>query len=174
MEIRDHDNSVRNSDLVQILSKAANTGKFSVLFDSPNEFKGDHWAPKGPQRAPKVTSKWPQILPNCILAPAAVIKDLRGYPPWAKKAPKWPKLDPKLKRFSVQVWNPVNLLMTKIPTNQYTFGCCTSKTSWHGGGLVAVRLQIYIHTNDHIVVCIVEYIKFHSNIKRLTARNSKV
>ena len=57
MELWDCDNSDKNSDLVQIPSKAVNSDDFSVLFDSPNGFKGDHRAPKGSQRAPKVTSK---------------------------------------------------------------------------------------------------------------------
>ena len=86
MELRDQNNSVKNSDLVQIPSKAGNSNDFSVLFASPNGFKGDHRAPKGSERAPKVTSKSPQFPPNCILAPAAVIKGSRGYPTGPKKA----------------------------------------------------------------------------------------
>ena len=31
-------------------------------------------------------------------------------------------------------------LTTQIPTNQWTFGCWTGVTPWHGGGLGAVRL----------------------------------
>ena len=50
MELRGHINSVQDADLVQIPSKAVNSDDFSVLFDSPSGFKGDHWAPKGPQR----------------------------------------------------------------------------------------------------------------------------
>ena len=86
MELWYHKNSVTNSDLVQIRSQALNSDDFSLLFASPSGFKGDHWAPKGAQRAPKVTSKRAQIRSNCILAPAAVIKGLRGYPPSPNKA----------------------------------------------------------------------------------------
>ena len=57
MELRDQTSSFKNSKLVRIPSKAGNSDDFSVLFDSPSGFKGDHWAPKGPQSAPKVTSK---------------------------------------------------------------------------------------------------------------------
>ena len=79
-EAWDHNAAARNSKLVQMLSKTVNSDDSSALFASRSEFKGDHRAPKGPQRAPKVASKWREIPPNCILVPSAVTKDLRGYP----------------------------------------------------------------------------------------------
>ena len=42
--------------------------------------------------------------------------------------------------YTFQIGNITKQLTTQIPTNQWTFGCCTGVTPWHGGGLGAVRL----------------------------------
>ena len=87
MELCRCNNSARNSDLGQILAKAVNSDDIFVLFASPSEFKGDHWAPKGPQRAPKRDPKMTQIDQKFTRAALGMPKGVRGYPPGASEAP---------------------------------------------------------------------------------------
>ena len=121
MELRDETNSFKNSDLVQMPSKAGNSDDFSVLFASPNGFKGDHRAPKGSERAPKATSKSHQFPQNCILALATAIKGSKGYPTGPKKALKLQKMmGKKHTRCSLKVWNDSNPFATKNTENMNT------------------------------------------------------
>ena len=102
MEVRSQNNSVKNSDLVQIPSKAGNSDDFSVLFASPNGFKGDHRAPKGSQKGSKSDLKIIQISSKLHSGPGYCDQGFKGVPHWAKKGPKKAKLCLKNTRFFYQ------------------------------------------------------------------------
>ena len=41
-------------------------------------------------------------------------------------------------------WTQFDLFINHYRNNQHIFRCCTGMTPWHGGGLGAVRLYIYM------------------------------